>query len=256
MSGQVAGATPVLEVRGLVKRFAGLLATDHVNLDIRAGEIHALIGPNGAGKSTLINQICGSLRPNEGSILLDGEPIDALDTAARAARGIGRTFQIVRLIDDATALDNVIVAVQVREGRVWNMLDGRKGRAAIEREAQRRLAEGRLGAIAGTRVCNLSHGYRKQLELVIARAMRPRVLLLDEPMAGLGQAESTEMIGTLAALRAEVPMLLVEHDMDAVFSLADRVSVLVYGRIIATGSVAEIRDNADVRRAYLGEEDI
>ena len=243
----------ILQVRGLVKRFAGLVATDHVDLDIRPGEIHALIGPNGAGKSTLINQICGTLRPDEGSVLLDGEPIDGLGAAARAAQGVGRTFQIVQLIDDATVLDNVMVALQVREGRIWQIFDSTTRRADIAQEARARLADAGLEAVTRARIADLSHGYRKQVELVIARAMRPRVLLLDEPMAGLGQAESTEMISTLAALRSEVPMLLVEHDMDAVFHLADRVSVLVYGRIIATGSVADIRENPEVRRAYLGD---
>ncbi|MFT3810161.1 MAG: ABC transporter ATP-binding protein [Micropepsaceae bacterium] len=246
----------ILSVRGLVKRFSGLLATDHVDLDLRAGEIHALIGPNGAGKSTLINQICGTLRPDAGSVRLRGEPIDRLDAAARAAKGIGRTFQIVRLIDEATVTQNLLVALHVRDGRIWRMFDGPGSRGAMFREAAERLAEAGLQDIAGTRVADLSHGYRKQLELVIARAMRPAVLLLDEPMAGLGQAESAEMVRTLSALRTEVPMLLVEHDMDAVFNLADRISVLVYGRVIATGSVAEIRENPEVRRAYLGEEDI
>lgn len=249
-------AETVLSVRGLVKRFAGLVATDHVDLDVRAGEIHALIGPNGAGKSTLINQICGTLAPDEGTVLLRGASVDRLGAAERAARGIGRTFQVVRLIDDATVAQNLQVALQVRDGRIWQMLDGPRARAALAREAAARLAEARLEGVAGARVADLSHGYRKQIELVIARAMRPAVLLLDEPMAGLGQAESTEMIRTLSALRSDVPMLLVEHDMDAVFNLADRVSVLVYGRVIATGTVAEIRENPEVRRAYLGEEDV
>lgn len=246
----------ILTVRGLVKRFAGLLATDNVDLDLRAGEIHALIGPNGAGKSTLIGQICGTLRPDSGSVQLRGESVDALDAAGRAARGIGRTFQIVRLINDATVTQNLLVALHVRNGRIWRLFDGPRSRSDLFREAAERLAEAGLDGIAKARVADLSHGYRKQLELVIARAMKPSVLLLDEPMAGLGQAESSEMIRTLSALRAEVPMLLVEHDMDAVFNLADRISVLVYGRIIATGTVAEIRENPEVRRAYLGEEDI
>lgn len=246
----------ILSVRGLVKRFAGLLATDHVDLDVRRDEIHALIGPNGAGKSTLIHQICGTVKPDEGSVMLRNEPVDRLSAAARAAQGIGRTFQVVRLIDDATVTQNLLVAMHVRGGRIWQMFDGPKSRADLFREAADRLGEARLDHVAKTRVADLSHGYRKQIELVIARAMKPAVLLLDEPMAGLGQAESTEMIRTLSALRAEVPMLLVEHDMDAVFNLADRISVLVYGRVIATGSVAEIRENPEVRRAYLGEEDI
>ncbi len=246
----------ILSVRGLVKRFAGLLATDHVDLDLRPGEIHALIGPNGAGKSTLINQICGTLTPDAGTVLLRGQPVDRLDAAARAARGIGRTFQVVRLIDDATVMHYLGVAVQRHLRPIPPRRAGERGRAALTHEAGRRLAEARLDGIATASVCDLSHGYRKQLELVIARAMKPAVLLMDEPMAGLGQAESSDMIATLSALRAEVPMLLVEHDMDAVFHLADRISVLVYGRIIASGSVAEIRENPEVRRAYLGEEDI
>lgn len=247
--------TPVLQTRGLVKRFDGLLATDHVDLDLRAGEIHALIGPNGAGKSTLINQICGELAHDEGSILLEGQPIDALTAPQRAQQGIGRTFQIVQLIGEASVLDNVALVEQVRQGRTWRLFDGLRGRAGIRASAMERLSSAGLADRAGTRVLDLSHGERKQVELVMACTMQPRLLLLDEPMAGLGQSESAAMVTTLDKLRHEVPILLIEHDMDAVFALADRISVLVYGRIVATGTADTIRNDPEVRRAYLGEED-
>lgn len=247
--------TPVLEVRGLVKRFDGLVATDHVDLDLRAGEIHALIGPNGAGKSTLINQICGELAHDEGTILLEGQAIDTMTAPQRAQHGIGRTFQIVQLIGESTVLDNVALVEQVRQGRTWRLFDGRRGRTGIRDSAMERLSSTGLADRAETRVVDLSHGERKQVELVMACTMQPRLLLLDEPMAGLGQSESAGMVTMLDNLRHEVPILLIEHDMDAVFALADRISVLVYGRIVATGNADTIRNNPEVRQAYLGEED-
>jgi branched-chain amino acid transport system ATP-binding protein len=247
--------TPILNVRGLVKRFGGLLATDHVDLTVQPGEIHALIGPNGAGKTTLISQLMGELKPNEGAIELAGMPIDGLTTARRVSLGLARTFQITCLLPDYSVLDNVAIAVQVRQGHSFRFWRNVRSEAALREEAATFLASTGLEARANELVANLSHGEQKQLELAVALATKPRLLLLDEPMAGLGHAESQQMIGMLRDLKSRVSMLLVEHDMDAVFALADRVSVLVYGRIIATGTVDEIRDNPEVRTAYLGEGD-
>ncbi|MEO5757156.1 MAG: ABC transporter ATP-binding protein [Mesorhizobium sp.] len=248
-------SAPILNVRGLVKRFGGLLATDHVDLTVRPGEIHALIGPNGAGKTTLISQLMGELKPNGGSIELEGKPIGGLPTARRVALGLARTFQITCLLPDYSVLDNVAIAVQVRQGHSFRFWRNVRGEAALRQEAATFLAGVGLEARADELVANLSHGEQKQLELAVALATKPRLLLLDEPMAGLGHAESQQMITMLRELKNQVSMLLVEHDMDAVFALADRVSVLVYGRVIATGTVDEIRDNPEVRTAYLGEGD-
>lgn len=246
--------TPVLALENLAKHFGGLTATDHVSLTLFPGEIHALIGPNGAGKSTLMNQIGGELAPDGGRILLAGQDITALPAAERVRLGLARTFQVTTLLDDFTVLENLGMALQVHEGRNFRLWDAARRRPVWE-VARARLAETALAPRAGVIAGDLSHGERKQLELLIALALRPRAMLLDEPMAGLGHAESQDMIRLIDSLRAETAMLLVEHDMEAVFTLADRVSVLVYGRIIATGTVAEIRDNPAVREAYLGAED-
>jgi branched-chain amino acid transport system ATP-binding protein len=247
--------TPVLNVQGMVKRFGGLLATDHVDLTVKPGEIHALIGPNGAGKTTLISQLIGELRQNEGTIELDGVPITTLPTARRVSMGLARTFQITCLLPDYTVLDNVAIAVQVRQGHSFRFWGNVRHEHQLGESARGFLDAAGLGDRAGELVANLSHGEQKQLELAVALATKPRLLLLDEPMAGLGHVESQQMIEMLRGLRSQVSMLLVEHDMEAVFALADRISVLVYGRIIATGTVDEIRDNPEVRTAYLGEGD-
>ncbi|QOF72119.1 ABC transporter ATP-binding protein [Aminobacter sp. SR38] len=247
--------TPVLNVKGMVKRFGGLLATDHVDLTVNPGEIHALIGPNGAGKTTLISQLMGELRQNEGTIELDGVPITSLPTARRVSMGLARTFQITCLLPDYTVLDNVAIAIQVRQGHSFRFWGNVRHEHQLGESARGFLDAAGLGDRAGELVANLSHGEQKQLELAVALATRPRLLLLDEPMAGLGHVESQQMIEMLRGLRSQVSMLLVEHDMEAVFALADRISVLVYGRIIATGTVDEIRDNPEVRTAYLGEGD-
>lgn len=245
----------VLKVSKLVKRFGGLLATDEVSLTVEEGEIHALIGPNGAGKSTLINQLCGELRPDSGRISLVGRDVTALSVPARVDLGLGRTFQITSLLDDATCRENIAMAVQAREGLNFRIWDAVARRVRLWDQADAVLAGTTLADRSETPVHDLSHGERKQLELLVALARKPRILLLDEPMAGLGHVESQEMILRLREIGNHTPMLLVEHDMEAVFALATRISVLVYGRIIASGSVAEIRDNADVREAYLGAED-
>lgn len=247
--------TAVLSLERLVKRFGGLTATDHVSLDLYPGEIHALIGPNGAGKSTLMNQIAGELRPDSGHITLAGHDVTHVPAAERVRLGLGRTFQITTLLDAFTVIENLATAVQAKQGGNFCCWDRMTRRRSVWQEAEARLAGTTLELRAGARAADLSHGERKQLELTMALALQPRALLLDEPMAGLGRVESQEMIRAIAALRKETAMLLVEHDMDAVFTLADRVSVLVYGRIVAGGSVADIRDNPLVREAYLGAEE-
>lgn len=246
---------PLLSVRGLRKRFGGLIATDGADLDVVEGEIHALIGPNGAGKTTLLTQLFGELSHDAGQIRLDGEPIDTLATPQRVGRGLARTFQINQLLPDFTMLDNVALAVQARRGHSFRFFADARRDKGLRQRAREHLTTAGLAHRAEVRVADLSHGEQKQLEFAIALACEPRLLLLDEPMAGLGHAESEQMVAMLLGLKGRVTMLLVEHDMDAVFALADRISVLVYGRIIATGTAQEIRDNEDVRTAYLGEGD-
>jgi branched-chain amino acid transport system ATP-binding protein len=243
----------VLRTENLVKRFAGLLATDNVNLAVRQGEIHAVIGPNGAGKSTLINQLCGNLSSDEGRIFLDGADVTRTPTADRVSLGLGRTFQIASLLGDFTVRQNLGMAVQARCGRNMRILDALAGRSDVWRETDAMLAQSPLAQRARIKAEDLSHGERKQLELLMALAGKPKILLLDEPMAGLGHAESQGMVATLEALRGKVSMLLVEHDMDAVAALADRVSVLVYGKVIMTGTMNEVSESPAVREAYLGE---
>jgi branched-chain amino acid transport system ATP-binding protein len=244
---------PVLAVRGLRKRFGGLVASDSIDLDVGPGEIHALIGPNGAGKTTLIAQLCGELVPDSGTIALGGEILDGLPPAARVARGIARTFQVTDLLPDFTAAENVALAAQVRDGHSFRFLRDARRDAGLRARALDHLAAVDMADRADILVASLSHGEAKLLELAIALATGPRLLLLDEPLAGLGPAESAAMVERLRGLGSRAAMLLVEHDMGAVFSLADRVSVLVHGRVIASGSVAEIRDDPAVRAAYLGE---
>ena len=246
---------PLLSVHGLRKRFGGLIATDNVDLDVVEGEIHALIGPNGAGKTTLLTQLFGELSHDEGEIRLEGEPIDALVTPQRVQRGLARTFQINQLLPDFSMLDNVALAVQARQGHSFRFFADARRDKSLRQRAREHLTTAGLAHRAEVKVADLSHGEQKQLEFAIALACEPRLLLLDEPMAGLGHAESEQMVAMLSGLKGRVTMLLVEHDMDAVFALADRISVLVYGRIIATGTAQEIRDNPDVRTAYLGEGD-
>ncbi len=250
-----ASRTHVLDIAGLVKTFGGLTATDNVSLTVDSGEIHALIGPNGAGKSTLINQICGEIAPNAGHIHLAGRDVTRLAPADRVALGLGRTFQITSLLDDMTVRENLGLAIQAREGGNFRIFDRARKRAEVWDEVADILKNCALGPRADVIVADLAHGEKKQLELSMALSQRPRLLLLDEPMAGLGHLESQQMIEALQAARGECAMLLVEHDMEAVFALADRISVLVYGRIIAAGNADDIRANPMVREAYLGEEE-
>jgi branched-chain amino acid transport system ATP-binding protein len=244
----------LLEVIGLRKVFGALVATDNVMLDVRAGETHAVIGPNGAGKTTLIGQLAGNLRPDGGRIRFGGKEITHMPAHGRARLGLARSFQITSIYREFSALDNVALAVQACAGhsfRFWR--PARQDRALIE-PALEILEKVGLRQVRHTLAANLSHGEHRQLEIAMALAARPRLLLLDEPVAGMGAEESQRMIGFLGTLKGSTTIILVEHDMDAVFTLADRISVLVYGKIIATGTPAEIRANREVRAAYLGEE--
>ena len=244
----------LLEVSGLVKRFGGLLATDAVSLTVEAGEIHAIIGPNGAGKTTLIGQLTGEIKPDAGSVHLAGEDITRLNVAARAHRGLGRSYQITQVCSGFTALQNVMLAVQSCSGGGFRFWQPAVSETALTEPARAALAQVGLAQRADEMVANMAHGELRQLELAMTLAMQPKVLLLDEPMAGMSQAESEEMVKLIEGLRARYGILLVEHDMDAVFRLATRISVLVYGKIIESGSPEAIRQSAAVREAYLGEE--
>jgi len=248
----------LLRVEGLRKSFGALAATDGVDLEVREGETHAIIGPNGAGKTTFISQLSGMLRPDEGRIRFAGEDITALPAPARSLKGLARSFQITSIYREFTALDNVALAVQAHAGHSFRFWRPARADAALRAPARAVLDEVGLGARADVVAANLAHGEQRQLEIAMALATGPRLLLLDEPVAGMGTDESLRMVEFLATLKDEKrgrkTMVLVEHDMDAVFSLADRISVLVYGRIIATGTPEAIRANAEVRAAYLGEE--
>lgn len=243
----------LLQARGLSRRFGGVLATDAVDLDLRGGEIHALIGPNGAGKSTLIGLLSGAIRADAGSIVLDGQEVSTRSVHQRVALGLARSFQVTRILGRFTVLENMLLAVQARSGsslRFWRPVSAD---AALHAQARALLERVGLAARAGDVAGTLAHGEQRQLELALALGTGARLMLLDEPMAGLGAGESDGMVALIRALGAQVGLLLVEHDMDAVFALASRISVLVGGRIIATGSPDEIRASSLVRQAYLGE---
>jgi len=246
----------LLQIEGLTKRFGGVVACDNVTLAVGRGELHAIIGPNGAGKTTLITQLAGELTPDAGRVIFAGEDITRLPTPRRSALGLARSFQITSLFADFTALDNVALAVQAHAGHSFRFWQPARRAAELREPARTALARVGLAARADTLVARLSHGEHRQLELAMALATRPRLLLLDEPMAGLGPEESARMVALLRELKREVTILLIEHDMAAVFALADRISVLVYGRLIASGAPEAIRANAEVRKAYLGEQSI
>ena len=247
-------AEPLLDLRHISKAFGALQVTQDVSLQVHRGEIHAVIGPNGAGKTTLVHQVSGTLTPDTGSIHFAGQDVTRLPLARRARLGLARSFQITAVLPGFSVLENVALAVQARRGssfRFWRPAAAEPPLTACALEALAQLGlAGRAEALAG----DLSHGERRQLELAIALAMQPRLLLLDEPLAGAGPEETERLVGILAGLKPRYGILLVEHDMQAVFALADRISVLVYGQVIATGTPAEIRANADVRAAYLGED--
>jgi branched-chain amino acid transport system ATP-binding protein len=245
---------PLLSTDRLVKRYGGLVATDNVSIDVVPGEIHALIGPNGAGKTTLVGQLTGTVAPDSGSIRFAGRDVTRLKTHARVALGLARSFQITSVLREFTALENVALAVQAHAGHSFRFLRDVRSDESLRGPARNRLEEVGLGDRAGTLAAALSHGEQRQLEIAMALAGDPQLLLLDEPMAGMGAEESQRMIDFLRALKGRRALLLIEHDMDAVFQLADRITVLVYGRAIASGTPDEIRANREVRQAYLGEE--
>ncbi|MFC3118506.1 ABC transporter ATP-binding protein [Jhaorihella thermophila] len=247
-------AEPVLAVEGVCKSFGMVRASDNVTLDLRPGEIHALIGPNGAGKSTLIEQICGGLEPDAGRITFLGRDVTGLGTVQRARMGLARTFQISALAMEDTVIENVLLGAVGAAGGAFRFLRSALRDRAFRARAEAALEQVGLAEERWMRAGDLSHGQRRALEVAVALTLSPRAFLMDEPMAGLGASGSQRMTGLLRELKAQAPILLIEHDMDAVFSLADRVSVLVQGRVIFTGSVAEIRAHPEVRRAYLGED--
>jgi branched-chain amino acid transport system ATP-binding protein len=244
---------PLLQVSHLAKRFEGIVATDDIVLDVAASELHAVIGPNGAGKTTLIAQLSGQLTPDSGRIHFAGNDITQLPMYRRSALGLARSFQITSLFLDLSVLDNVALAVQAQAGHSFHFWRNARAEPELREPGRALLARVGLSDRADWPASVLSHGEHRQLELAMALAGSPRMLLLDEPMAGLGPEESARMMEMLRALKKELTILLVEHDMEAVFALADRITVLVYGRVIASGAPADIRANSAVRDAYLGE---
>ncbi|SDB46948.1 ABC transporter ATP-binding protein [Belnapia rosea] len=249
-------AEPILAVAGLRKRFGGLAVTDDVSFSVAEGGIHAVIGPNGAGKTTLIHQLSGTLRPDAGSIRFAEREVTGMGLPRRARLGLARSFQITSVLPGFSVLENAALAVQARSGSSFRFMRPAAGERALNEQAMAALDQVGLGARAGMMAGVLSHGEKRQLELAIALAMRPRLLLLDEPLAGAGPEETERLIGILLGLRRAYTILLVEHDMQAVFALADRISVLVYGRVIATDAPAAIRADPAVRAAYLGEDEV
>ncbi|GLQ75155.1 ABC transporter ATP-binding protein [Vibrio penaeicida] len=244
----------VLSLTGLSKSFGALKATQNVSLDLAPNEIHALIGPNGAGKSTLIKQIAGELQPDEGTIHFLGQDITALGVVERARMGLGRSFQISSIVPEFTVMENILLALKGREHVCFQFFTHWKSDRQLNEQAVEFAEKTKLHHRLSVPAAELAHGERRRLELSMALALKPQVFLLDEPMAGLGSEGASEMTELLSELKFDAPILLVEHDMDAVFALADSISVLVYGEVIARGSVDEIRSHPDVRRAYLGEE--
>jgi branched-chain amino acid transport system ATP-binding protein len=248
-------ADALLRIAGVTKRFGGVIASDNVLLDVIDGELHAIIGPNGAGKTTLIGQLAGEIVPDAGRIHFQGRDITTLQVYERSLLGLARSFQITSLFPNFTALENVALAVQAHAGHSFRFWHPARGEAALREPARAALDRVGLTARADAVVARMSHGEHRQLELAMALATVPRMLLLDEPMAGLGPDESGRMVNILSELKRDLTILLIEHDMAAVFALADRITVLVYGRVIASGAPAEIRANAEVRQAYLGEQE-
>lgn len=246
--------SPILEAAGLTRSFGALKACDGVSLTLERGEIHALIGPNGAGKSTLIKLIAGGLSADAGQVRLLGRDVTGLDTVARARLGLGRSFQITSLLMDCTVLENVVLGTIGARRAAWRFFRPVMGDHALVDAAEEALDKVGLLELARQRVSDLSHGQRRLVEIAVALSLKPKAFLLDEPMAGLGLEGSRALTKYLDGLRQHAPILLIEHDMEAVFALADRISVLVAGQIIATGAPEDIRRDREVRRAYLGEE--
>jgi len=249
-------AEPLLSVTELFKHFGGVVATDNVSLSIAEGELHAIIGPNGAGKTTLIAQLMGELRPDHGSIRLGGGDVTWLPSHRRSRSGMGRSFQITSIFPDFTVLENVALAVQAHAGHSFRFWRSARTDPALQEPARAILERVGLAIRADVPAAVLAHGEKRLLEIAIALATRPRLLLLDEPMAGMGPEDAARMVAFLKRLKGAVTLLLVEHDMDAVFALADRITVLVYGRVIASGPPEMIRADTDVRKAYLGDDEV
>ena len=247
-------AEPILACEDLHKRFGALAVTDGVGFIVEADECHALIGPNGAGKTTLVNQLSGFVKPDAGRIRLAGADVTRLPPHARARRGLARTFQITSIVPGFTALENVALAAQARAGTSFRFWRRAAGEARLNERARAALAEVGLATRAAVPAATLAHGERRALELACALALEPAVLVLDEPMAGVGSEEGARLVELLQRIKTNLPILLIEHDMEAVFRLADRVSVMVYGRVIASGTPDQVRAHPAVRAAYLGEE--
>jgi branched-chain amino acid transport system ATP-binding protein len=239
---------------GLVKRFGGLLATDHVDLTVAPGEIHALIGPNGAGKSTLVNLISGLLPADAGRIVLDGVDLTALAPHQRVRHGLARCFQITSVFRNDSVRDNVLLAVQAQAGSSFHCLRRREAETALMDGALTLADKVGLAEVLDRPAGTLPHGMQKRLDVALALAARPKLLLLDEPMAGMGPEDSLQMVALIDRLRRDAAILLIEHDMDAVFQLADRISVLVYGRVLTSGDAAHVKGHPEVQSVYLGTE--
>jgi branched-chain amino acid transport system ATP-binding protein len=246
---------PLLDVQNLCKSYGALAVTHDVSLRVQEGQLHAIIGPNGAGKTTLISQLSGQLRPDAGSVTYDGKRITHLDMPGRVRIGLARSFQITKILPNLSVLENVAIAVQARSGSSFRFFRAAATETALNDAAMDCLAEVGLEERAARPAKLISHGEKRQLELAIALATKPRLLLLDEPLAGTGPQEAEILVQVMQRLKSKVTIMLIEHDMNAVFQLADWVSVLVYGQIIAGGTPEEIRQNPKVRAAYLGEEE-
>jgi branched-chain amino acid transport system ATP-binding protein len=245
---------PVLRLEGLRKSFGSLIVTDDLTLDVMPGEMHAIIGPNGAGKTTLINQISGLTAPDDGSILFAGVDVTRLPPQARALRGLARSFQITSILPGFSVLENVALAVQARAGSSFRFIGRAADEARLNLPAMAALEQTGIASRAQVRAGELSHGEKRALELAIALAMKPKLLLLDEPMAGIGREETDRQVELLLRLKGQLTMILVEHDMAAVFALADRISVLIGGRVLISGSPEDVRADPQVVAAYLGEQ--
>ncbi len=243
----------VLRIETLNKSFGALVATDNVSFDVKKGEIHTLIGPNGAGKSTLIAQITGWLKPDSGTVWLGSKNISNLSVAKRSRLGLGRSFQVSCLAMELSARRNVMLAVQSQQGSNFHFWKAISTDKSLTEEADKILATLNILDFADTRTSELSHGKRRELEVACALALKPKILLLDEPMAGLDPASTAGLISFLEQLKIDIPILLIEHDMDAVFRLSDRISVLLYGKIVFSGTPDEIQASSIVREAYLGK---
>ena len=244
----------LFHAQGLVKRFGGLLATDHVELAVEAGEIHALIGPNGAGKSTLVNLISGLLPADAGRVVLDGVDLSTLSPHQRVRHGLARCFQITSVFRNDSVRDNLLLAVQAQAGSSFRFLRRRELERSLAVRAEALAVRTGLAEVLDRNAGTLPHGLQKRLDVALALAARPRLLLLDEPMAGMGPEDSQQMVAMIHSLRSDTAILLIEHDMDAVFQLADRISVLVNGRVLTTGDAAHVKGHPEVQSVYLGTE--